>query len=80
MTADPAPAIQVQGLIKAFGHQVALRFLLRHRGVWAIPKATQRPHVEDNAAADRLELTAEEIARIDAAFPCGPKPRALPMI
>jgi len=25
MTADPAPAIQVQGLIKAFGHQVALR-------------------------------------------------------
>jgi diketogulonate reductase-like aldo/keto reductase len=64
----------------ASARQVALRFLLRHRGSFAIPKAADARHVEDNAAALRLTLSAEELARIDAAFPRGKAPRSLPMI
>ena len=60
--------------------QVALSFLLRQGSVFAIPKAARRAHVEDNAAAARLELSRGEIAEIDAAFPRGAPPRYLPMI
>lgn len=64
----------------ASARQVALRFLLRHRGSFAIPKAADVRHVEDNAAALQLTLSAEELTRIDAAFPRGKAPRSLPMI
>lgn len=50
-------------------HAVALAFLLRSPGVVVIPKASQVAHVEDNAAAARVVLTDEQLARIDAAFP-----------
>ena len=40
--------------------------------VLAIPKAGSVPHVEENAAAEGLELDAEDLAAIDRAFP-GPK-------
>lgn len=52
-------------------HQVALAFLLRGPALFAIPKAARRDHVEANAAAADLELSADEVARIDAAFPRG---------
>lgn len=61
-------------------HQVALRFLLRSPGTFAIPKAAHAEHASDNAAAGDLRLTPAEIARIDEAFPRGRKPRSLPMI
>jgi len=64
----------------ASARQVALRFLLRHRGSFAIPKAVDPRHVADNAGALNLTLSAEELARIDAAFPLGKAPRSLPMI
>jgi diketogulonate reductase-like aldo/keto reductase len=57
-----------------------LRFLLRHRCCFAIPKAVEQRHVEDNAAALNLSLSADEFARIDAAFPIGAAPLSLPMI
>jgi diketogulonate reductase-like aldo/keto reductase len=60
--------------------QVALRFLLRHPEVFAIPKASSIAHVADNAAAAALELSAAELAKIDAAFPRGRPRRGLPMI
>ncbi|MDR3468260.1 MAG: aldo/keto reductase [Xanthobacteraceae bacterium] len=60
--------------------QVALAFLTREDFVFAIPKAASVAHVEDNAAAAGLTLTAAEIAAIDRALPRGPKPRRLPMI
>lgn len=60
--------------------QVALAFLTRRASVFAIPKAGRTAHVEENAGAPGLVLKAEEIARIDAAFPLGRKPHALPMI
>jgi diketogulonate reductase-like aldo/keto reductase len=60
--------------------QVALAFLVRQPGVFTIPKAGTISHVEENAGAGDLELTAGEIARIAAAFPLGRAQRALPML
>ena len=60
--------------------QVALAFLVRRPSVLTIPKAGNPAHAEENAGAGRLLLTDEEVARIDAAFPRGPKPRHLPML
>jgi len=60
--------------------QVALRFLVRHPSVFTIPKASNADHAAENAAAGRLELSASDIDAIDAAFPRGKKPRALPML
>ncbi len=64
---------------RASARQVALAFLLRHSQTFVIPKASNRTHIEENAAAASLELTAADIERIDAAFPRG-KPRRLAMI
>jgi len=61
-------------------HQVVLAFLARHPAVFAIPKAARLAHVEANAAATSVVLDSAELARLDAAFPRGAKPRALPMI
>jgi diketogulonate reductase-like aldo/keto reductase len=60
--------------------QVALSFLLRHREVFVIPKASDLSHVSENAGAGALQLSDSEIAAIDAAFPLGKSPRGLPMI
>ncbi len=60
--------------------QVALAFLTRRPAVYAIPKAARIAHVEDNAGALSLRLSEAEIARIDSAFPRGPRPRHLPML
>jgi diketogulonate reductase-like aldo/keto reductase len=65
---------------QATARQVALRFLLRHSEVFVIPKASRMAHVADNAGAATLELSAAEVARIDAAFPRGKPRRGLPMI
>jgi diketogulonate reductase-like aldo/keto reductase len=51
--------------------QVALAFLTREQNVFAIPKAAQVAHVEENAAAGSLTLDAADIAAIDEAFPRG---------
>jgi diketogulonate reductase-like aldo/keto reductase len=59
---------------------VALAFLLRGAGVFAIPKAARPEHVADNAAAGDLELAAGEIAAIDRAFPRGRRRRGVPTI
>lgn len=60
--------------------QIALAFLTRRPSVFAIPKASSVEHVEENAGASDIELSQAEIARIDAAFPRGPRRRGLPMI
>ncbi len=64
----------------ATARQVALAFLVRQPGVFTIPKAVSAAHAEDNAGAGGLQLSDAEIARIDAAFPRGPRPGCLPMI
>jgi diketogulonate reductase-like aldo/keto reductase len=60
--------------------QVALGFLMRRPLLFAIPKASNPKHAEENAGAGALDLSDEEIARIDAAFPLDPRPRPLPML
>jgi diketogulonate reductase-like aldo/keto reductase len=64
---------------QATPRQVALQFLLRNPEVFVIPKASSISHVTENAAAGALQLTDEEIAKIDAAFPLGKARRELPM-
>lgn len=60
--------------------QAALAFLTRRPSVAAIPKASSPAHALENAAAGAIALSDGQIARLDAAFPRGPKPRGLPMI
>lgn len=60
--------------------QVALAFFTRKPGLFTIPKAADPAHAEENAGAGDLRLGQTELARIDAAFPLGPRPRSLPML
>jgi diketogulonate reductase-like aldo/keto reductase len=57
---------------RATPRQIALANLLRHPGVLAIPKSSVLRHVEENAAAAEIELSDEEVRKIDEAFPRGP--------
>jgi diketogulonate reductase-like aldo/keto reductase len=49
--------------------QVALAWLLRQPGTIVIPKATSPAHVRENRAALDLQLTADDLAALDRAFP-----------
>jgi diketogulonate reductase-like aldo/keto reductase len=60
--------------------QVALQFLLRRRGTFAIPKAADTAHLAENAGALRFSLTEAQREQIESAFPLGKRPRSLPMI
>jgi diketogulonate reductase-like aldo/keto reductase len=60
--------------------QVALAYLIRNEDVFAIPKAGSAAHAIENARAAEIQLTDEEVARLDEAFPRGPKPRHLPTL
>jgi diketogulonate reductase-like aldo/keto reductase len=78
-----APGRVLKAIADAHGatpRQVALRFLLRRAALFTIPKASSAEHAAENAGAGELHLSDAEIARIDEAFPRGPKPRALPML
>jgi diketogulonate reductase-like aldo/keto reductase len=61
-------------------HQVALRFLARRPSLFTIPKASRPDHAAENAGAGGLRLTEAELARIDRAFPLGPRPHTLPVL
>jgi diketogulonate reductase-like aldo/keto reductase len=71
---------QIAAAHGATPRQVALRFVVRRPSVFAIPKAARPEHAADNAGAGDLQLTDAELARIDAAFPLGPRPRELPTL
>jgi len=64
----------------ATARQVALSFLVRRPSLFAIPKASKEAHVADNAGADELRLSEDELAKIDEAFPLGRRPRELPTV
>jgi len=57
--------------------QVLLAWVIRRPGVLAIPKASTIKHVEENAAALDVKLTAQDIEQLDAAFP--PPRRKMPL-
>ncbi len=60
--------------------QVALAWALRSGSVCAIPKATAPAHVEENRGALDLQLTPEDLADIDRAFPVPEEPVPLEML
>lgn len=49
--------------------QVALAWVLRQKGVIAIPKASNPKHVIENRAALELKFTEEDLKELDKAFP-----------
>lgn len=69
----------IAGALQASPRQVALAFLVRKSAGFTIPKASRLEHVADNAAAASLELPEEAIARLDEAFPLGPRVAGVPM-
>jgi len=70
-------------IAKAHGatpRQIALAFLLRYPSLFAIPKAARAEHATDNAAAAEIELSEDELRRIDEAFPRGRQRRGVPTL
>ena len=55
--------------------QIALAWTIRSGRVIAIPQTSSPAHVEQNAAAGRITLDAEDLAALDRAFPA-PRPGA----
>jgi diketogulonate reductase-like aldo/keto reductase len=49
--------------------QVLLAFAIRGGDTIAIPRSGRKQHTLDNAAADRLTLSEEELTLIDREFP-----------
>jgi diketogulonate reductase-like aldo/keto reductase len=77
-----ARSTPLQAVAKARGvtaAQVALAWVLRRPDVIAIPKAVQAAHLRENLAAASIELSAAELAQIDAAFPPPARKRRLAM-
>ena len=60
--------------------QVVLAFLVRKAPLLTIPKASNPDHTAENAGAGDLQLSEDETARIDQAFPLDRAERALPML
>lgn len=65
---------------KATAAQIALAWVMAQPGVIAIPKAGRQEHVRQNAAALDIELTADDLADLDRAFPPPTRKRGLEMI
>lgn len=59
--------------------QILLAWVIRHPGVIAIPKAANVGHVEENAAALAITLAADELERLDRAYPAPTGKTALDM-
>ncbi|MBI0536640.1 aldo/keto reductase [Roseomonas sp. KE2513] len=59
---------------------IALAFVLRRKGVIAIPKAGDPAHVRENAAAAAISLSEEDLRDLDAAFPPPRRKTALAML
>ena len=60
--------------------RIALAWLLRQPDVVVIPKASSEAHVRDNHAALALEISADELEKLDRSFPPPSRPTPLAMI
>jgi diketogulonate reductase-like aldo/keto reductase len=69
--------IHIAKAYQATPAQIALAFLLERDGVIAIPKSSHPERVTENSQAVSIELTDEDMAALDAAFP--PPNRAAPL-
>ena len=71
---------EVAGRHGATPHGVALAYLTRLEGSFAIPKTGRPGRALENAAADAIALSEGDVAAIEAQFPLGRRPRTLPML
>ena len=60
--------------------QMLLAWVISHPGVMAIPKASSIMHVEENAGALGITLSAEALQKLDAAFPAPKNKTALDVV
>ena len=60
--------------------QIALAWVLRQPGVIAIPKASDKNHVRDNARSTDINLTKEDLADLDQEFPPPKSKKSLPTL
>ncbi len=60
--------------------QIALAWVLRQPGVIAIPKASKKAHVRDNARSIEIKLAKQDLAELDDEFPAPQSKRPLPML
>ena len=60
--------------------QIAIAWSLRMPGVISIPKSGHLAHVEENAAAAGIVLSAEDLADIDAGYPPPRRKQSLAML
>ncbi|GAC1568183.1 MAG: aldo/keto reductase [Vulcanimicrobiaceae bacterium] len=77
-TASEAVLEEIATAHRVTSEAVALAFLLRDPLAFVIPKANVIAHIDANAAAARLVLEPDEIARIDAAYVKTPRTGPLP--
>ncbi|WP_275983424.1 aldo/keto reductase [Paenibacillus hamazuiensis] len=66
---EHAAVQQVAERHNATTFQVLLAWCIRSRDVIAIPKAAEQRHVLENAEAIKLQLTEDDLAMLDGAFP-----------
>ena len=76
MVVFPLPEALVGGVLAEIARrhgrtprQDALNFLTRHSGIFTIPKTTHPDRVKENSGGVGWELTADELAAINYAFP-----------
>ena len=72
--------VQIAARHTATPAQIAIAWSLRHPTVISIPKSGSPNHVRENAAAAVIDLTAEDIAGIDAEFPIPRRKQGLAML
>ncbi|MEZ2219189.1 aldo/keto reductase [Rhizobium sp. RCC_161_2] len=72
--------IHIAKTYQATPAQVALAFLLEREGVIAIPKSSNPQRVEENRDAVSLDISDEDWATLDAAFPPPSRKKPLEML
>ena len=60
--------------------QIALAWVLRQPDVIAIPKASDKNHVHDNARSTEIKLTKDDLAELDQEFPPPKSKKDLPTL
>lgn len=75
-----AELIRIAKAYQATPAQLALAFVLRSRNTIAIPKSSDLHRVEENAGAGGLEISREDWAALDAAFPPPASKKPLKML
>ncbi len=72
--------IRIAKAYQATPAQLALAFVMRSQNTIAIPKSSDPHRVEENAGAIGLEISSEDWAALDAAFPAPSRKQPLEML